>query len=196
MIQPVVILDSSGNPITHGQLVAGTAIIGKVGIDQTTDGTTNKVYVGNTPAVTCAACATAAKQPALGTASAASTDIISVVPTANSTAAIAPTIVQSSALESNHVLKASPGNLYSVYVTTAGTAGWLLTYNGTSAPTAGGAAIAPVDCVIAPANSTVGISMGGDPPDAFSTGIVAVFSSSGCFTNTASTTVFFKGRVK
>jgi len=32
-------------------LVAGTAIVGKVGIDQTTDGTTNKVYVGNTVAV-------------------------------------------------------------------------------------------------------------------------------------------------
>lgn len=32
-------------------LAAGTAIIGKVGIDQTTDGTTNKVYVGNTVSV-------------------------------------------------------------------------------------------------------------------------------------------------
>jgi hypothetical protein len=30
-------------------LAAGSAIIGKVGIDQTTDGTTNKVYVGNSP---------------------------------------------------------------------------------------------------------------------------------------------------
>lgn len=32
-------------------LAAGSAIIGKVGIDQTTDGTTNKVYVGNAPTV-------------------------------------------------------------------------------------------------------------------------------------------------
>lgn len=32
-------------------LVTGSALIGKVGIDQTTDGTTNKVYVGNIPHV-------------------------------------------------------------------------------------------------------------------------------------------------
>jgi hypothetical protein len=106
------------------------------------------------------------------------------------------TIVKSAALESNHVLKSSAGNLYSVYVTTGATAGWLLTYNGTAAPTAGGAAIAPVDCILAPANSTVGISMGGDPPDPYATGIVAIFSSSGCLTNTASATAYFKGRVK
>lgn len=33
-------------------LHAGTNLVGKVGIDQTTDGTTNKVFVGNTHAVT------------------------------------------------------------------------------------------------------------------------------------------------
>ena len=32
----------------EGAIPAGTNLIGKVGIDQTTDGTTNKVYVGNT----------------------------------------------------------------------------------------------------------------------------------------------------
>lgn len=118
-----------------------------------------------------------------------------VTPVATATAS-GVTTVNSSALESNHVLKASAGNLYSVYVTTGATQGWLLTYNGTTAPTAGGAAIAPVDCVYAPANTTTGLAMDGDPPDAYSTGIVAVFSSSGCLTNTASSTVYFKGRVK
>lgn len=40
-------------PVSFAQqaLVAGSAIIGKVGIDQTTDGTTNKVFVGNIPHV-------------------------------------------------------------------------------------------------------------------------------------------------
>lgn len=120
---------------------------------------------------------------------------IALSPTATATNS-GITIVSSSALESSHVLKASAGNLYSVYVTTGAVQGWLLTVNATSAPTAGGAAIAPVDCVYAPANQTTGFSMSGDPPDAYSTGIVAVFSSSGCLTNTASNTVFFKGRVK
>lgn len=106
------------------------------------------------------------------------------------------TIVKSSALESNHVLKSSAGNLYSVYVTTGAVQGWLLTYNGTAAPTAAGAAIAPVDCVYAAANATTGIAMGGAPPDPYATGIVVIFSSSGCLTNTASATAYFKGRVK
>ena len=40
---------------TLPSLAAGAALIGKFGIDQTTDGTTNKVYVGNTIAATIAA---------------------------------------------------------------------------------------------------------------------------------------------
>lgn len=69
-------------------LNAGTAIIGKVGIDQTTDGTTNLVAakqsgtwnvtnISGTVSLPTGA-ATAAKQPALGTAGTASADVISV----------------------------------------------------------------------------------------------------------------------
>ena len=69
-------------------LAAGTAVIGKVGIDQTTDGTTNLVAakqngtwnvtnVSGTVALPTGA-ATAAKQPALGTAGTASADVITV----------------------------------------------------------------------------------------------------------------------
>lgn len=46
----------------------------------------NPVTVVNTPAVTCSLCATAAKQPALGTAGASSTDVISVQGIASGTA--------------------------------------------------------------------------------------------------------------
>jgi hypothetical protein len=69
-------------------LASGSAVIGKVGIDQTTDGTTNLVSakqngtwnvtnVSGTVSLPTGA-STAVKQPALGTAGTASTDVITV----------------------------------------------------------------------------------------------------------------------
>jgi len=69
-------------------LVAGTAVIGKVGIDQTTPGTTNLVAAGQngtwnitnvsgTVSLPTGA-STSAKQPALGTAGSASADVITM----------------------------------------------------------------------------------------------------------------------
>lgn len=114
--------------------------------------------------------------------------------TSPASGSIAPVV--SSALESNHVIKAGAGNLYDAYITTGATAGWFLVANATSAPTAGGAAIAPIACVIAPANSTISISSTGGAPIVASTGITLVFSTSGCLTNTASATAFFSGRAQ
>jgi hypothetical protein len=116
------------------------------------------------------------------------------VPSSEAGAGIAPVV--SSALESNHVIKASAGNFYSGYVTTGATAGWLLLANSTTAPTAGGAAIAPLACVLAPANQTTSIAGPVGAPLVFSTGITMVFSTSGCLTNTASTSAFFSGMAK
>ena len=109
------------------------------------------------------------------------------------TVAAAITPLASTAAESSHVFKASAGSAYSIYVTTGATAGYLMIFNATSAPADG--AVTPIDCVQAAAEATVGVSSAGAPPDAFSTGITAVFSTTGCFTKTASATAFFKGRV-
>lgn len=113
-------------------------------------------------------------------------------PTSSSSFAITPG--SSSALESSHVLKASAGNLYSLYVATTTAAGWLMTFNATSAPADG--AVTPVEAIQIPANSAAAISFDGAPPDYYSTGIVAVFSTTGPFTKTASATAFFKWRVE
>jgi hypothetical protein len=110
-------------------------------------------------------------------------------PSSETLAALTPVV--SSALESNHVIKASAGNFYAGYVTTGATGGWLLLANSTTAPTAGGAAIAPIACVVAPANATT--SIGNQIPIRASTGITLVFSTSGCLTNTASATAYFSG---
>jgi hypothetical protein len=103
------------------------------------------------------------------------------------------TPVVSGAAEASHLIKAAPGNLYSLYVTTGATAGYVMTFNANAAPADG--AVSPVECVVAPANSTISISFNG-PPDIYSAGIVAVFSSTGCFIKTASPTAFFKARAQ
>lgn len=115
------------------------------------------------------------------------------VPSSSATVGITPVV--SSALESNHIIKASPGNLYGAKITTGAFAGWLLVANSTTAPTAGGAAIAPLSCTAVAANTSTGITF--NPPLAASTGITLVFSTTGqCLTNTASATAFFEGYAK
>ncbi len=103
------------------------------------------------------------------------------------------TPVVSATAEASHLIKAAPGSLYSLYVTTGPTAGYVMTFNANIAPADG--TVSPVECVFAPANSTISISFNG-PPDIYSLGIVAVFSSSGCFIKTASPTAFFKARAQ
>ena len=103
------------------------------------------------------------------------------------------TPVVSAAVEASHLIKAASGHLYSLYVTTGVTAGYLMTFNANAVPADGG--VTPVECVMAPANSTISISFNG-PPDIYSLGIVAVFSSTGCFIKTASPTAFFKARAQ
>lgn len=117
---------------------------------------------------------------------------VEIVP--DSTTTIGITRIVSAAAESNHVLKGSAGNLYGVYVTTGATAGYLLVFNATSAPVDG--AVTPSECLWAPANSTTFLNFNPGPPAIFSTGITAVFSSTGCFTKTASATAYFAGSVK
>ena len=112
----------------------------------------------------------------------------------SSSAAVAITPVSSTTAESSHILKGSAGNLYSVYVTTGATLGYLMAFNATSAPADG--AVTPVDCIPVAANSTASLASNGAPPTAFSIGITVVFSSTGCFTKTASATAFFRGAVQ
>lgn len=90
------------------------------------------------------------------------------------------------------VLKA-PCFLRSLYVTSGAVAGYLMTFNAVSAPIDG--AVTPTECVIAPANSTVSIDFG-ETTEQYTTGLTAVFSTTGCFTKTGSATAFFKSRAQ
>jgi hypothetical protein len=106
-----------------------------------------------------------------------------VAPT--SAAAVGITKVVSAALESSHVIKAAPDNLYAIYASnlTGGVAGNLLVLNSTTVP--GDGAVTPIDCVPFDSSGKAQIFYAPGPPAVFSTGIVAVISSAAsCFTKT------------
>lgn len=109
---------------------------------------------------------------------------------------------QSSAAESSHVfcdgtgtapVRKAPCVLRSMYVTPSTTAGYLMTFNATSAPVDG--AVTPVECIAVPASTTMSFDFGNNA-QAYTTGLVAVFSTTGCFTKTASATAFFKAQAQ
>lgn len=98
------------------------------------------------------------------------------------------------------VLKASPGNLYSIYVTPT-VAGYLMIFNATAVPsngatTAGVASGNMQDCISVPANQTSSVSYNPGPPEVFSVGISAAFSSTACSSLTLSTSAFIHGSVQ
>jgi hypothetical protein len=113
-------------------------------------------------------------------------------PTSSSSFAITPGA--SSALESGHVLKASAGNLYSLYVYSSDVDGYLMTFNASSIPPDG--PVTPVEFLPVFAGSSATIDFTGSIPDYYSAGIVAVFSTTGPFAKAGSSTAFFKWRVQ
>jgi hypothetical protein len=169
---------------------ASTNVVGKVGIDQTTPGTTDSVTVatGQGAGATIGTTSGAAvitdangtlqqylrgliKQWIAGTLviGAGSNTIGGVVniPTATATAPTAARIASAASTNATSV-KASAGNLYRVFVAnTTGAAKFMKFYNKASSPTVG--SDTPVFTLAIPANGM--ITLGLDFPYAFSTGI-------------------------
>lgn len=101
--------------------------------------------------------------------------------------------INSAALESSHIFKATAGTLFGLSVTATSTAGYVLIYNSATKPSDG--AVTPVACYyISAAPGTIGIAFTPFPLK-MGTGITAVFSTTGCFTQTSSSTAFFLGEV-
>lgn len=112
-------------------------------------------------------------------------------PNSNVNAAILPVV--STSVGSSLILKASAGNLYRIAVTTGATQGYLMVFNAVTAPADG--AVTPQLCRVIAANSSLEVDHA-EIPQRYATGITAVFSSTGCFTKTASATAMIEGDVE
>lgn len=113
---------------------------------------------------------------------------VAISPSSSSALGIVPVV--SSALETGHVIKGTPGNLYGLNVATTTVGGYVQIFNSTTVPVAG--AVTPVKAYAVPANSA--LVVGFDPPLQCATGISVAFSTATTpFTKTDSTTAFFSG---
>ena len=116
--------------------------------------------------------------------------LVTLAPDAGPTTGIAP--IATSAAASALVVKSSPGNLYGFSVTSGASAGFVLVFNATAAPADG--AVTPAACYAIAANSSLSVSWQPGPPLWLDTGITLVFSTTGCFTKTASATAFISAQ--
>lgn len=118
-----------------------------------------------------------------------------VINTPTSVSTGATTRASGTAAASSQVLKSSAGNLYDLKVTIGATSGYLLLFDATSLPSNG--AVTPVFCERVNSDGTAGgASFAWPTPFPFATGITAGFSTTGCFTLTASATAAFFGGYK
>lgn len=89
------------------------------------------------------------------------------------------------------IMKAAPGSLYSLMATST-SAGWIMLFDATSAPTDGTVTPKWVYPLI---TTNAALNMAWINPLVFTTGIVAVFSTTGPFTKTASASAFISGQI-
>lgn len=112
---------------------------------------------------------------------------------ASNTSGLSATTIVSPALTGGLVAKASAGYLYGVNVTTGATAGYVLVTNTATIPADG--AIVPSKCVALAANTSLDLGWRASPLYS-ATGFSISFSSTGCFTKTASATAFISVDVR
>jgi hypothetical protein len=134
----------------------------------------------------------------LGPAAAASA-VPTVGPAPSSSALIGITPVVAGSVSSGVILKASPGNLYSVSATCSAQC-WLMVFNSTTVPsngstTAGIATGNMTHCVPIPSGQIGSISYLGGPPEIYTTGMSTAISSTACATLTLSGVGFINGLV-
>jgi hypothetical protein len=127
-----------------------------------------------------------------GSTSKIQTDVNGNLYIAPSQVATAGTHAQTAALASSLIIKASAGSLIDFQVSadsTLSAASWaLMIFDATTAPADG--PVTPAKCYIVPSGTTSYSGAFVVPGAAFTTGITAVASSTGCFTKTASAHAF------
>lgn len=100
-----------------------------------------------------------------------------VIPTSNKDLGLASTVANN---VTSLIIKATPGNLYSIYATNlTSTAGFLILVNSATVPSTGALTASTVlDCIPLQSADVSSINYAPSPPAYYSTGIVALVSSS------------------
>lgn len=102
------------------------------------------------------------------------------------------TPLASPAVSAGWVAASNTTNAYHLSVTSGASAGYLLVFDAIAIPADG--AVTPKLCRAVAANATLSTTF--SSPAAFRNGIVMVFSTTGCYTKTASATAFFEASFK
>jgi hypothetical protein len=116
-------------------------------------------------------------------------------PAARADTIVTPTHVTpqaSASVETSHVVPSQTGlgtSIHGAQITTGAASGYFMVLNAAADP--GNGSVKPIKCVVVGANQTVGISADPDTMWDFPLGAVLVFSTTGCFTETQSSTAFF-----
>lgn len=98
----------------------------------------------------------------------------------------------STAAEGSRVLCAGPCSVGGLQVNSGASAGWVMIFNATAAPSDG--AVVPVKWYQVAANQTLAVSW--DIPLRLTTGCTVVFSTTGPFTKTISATATISGEIQ
>ncbi len=101
--------------------------------------------------------------------------------------------IHSSSAESGHILKSSAGYLYGIEATSGASIGYVMIFDSATVPADG--TVSPMLCYQMPATSSFGVSFV-QYPLIFNTGISVAFSTTGCYTKTASATAYFSAQVR
>ena len=133
------------------------------------------------------------RQRSIVSTTAAGTGVIATHTSPTTAAGAGLVATATAAVSAGVVLKASAGNLYEWQVATGAVPGHVLLFDATTIPADG--AVTPRQCVHAAASSTVGY-LPPLAPERFATGIVIVFSTTGCYTKTSSATAHIRARVQ
>lgn len=97
------------------------------------------------------------------------------------------------AVGAGFVLRQGTTNLAGLNVVTGATAGYVMLFDATVVPADG--AVTPLRCMPVAANTGIDLNFRGSPLR-FDNGLVVVFSSTGCFSKTASATAYLAGDVQ
>jgi hypothetical protein len=191
---PVVIASNQSNlPTNIAQFGGVSTATGQVAVSTAPVTATNTALVvdlrPDSPGIiTLGTALPAASVPVVGTPGFSSSSTVGMTPVIGGSAA------------SSLVLKASAGNLYSVYAECSA-ACWLMVFNSTTAPsngstTAGIGSGNMQECVPIPAGGVGSINYMQGPPEIFTVGMTAAISSTTCATLTLATTGFIHGMVQ